>query len=71
MYIMSLTLVDIIQIWSEPMVTDLTGLEIAVKGECEPLQVLLQPYAVHIPGQILVETGVKHQFRVSADSGVW
>lgn len=49
---------------AEPMVSDLTGLEIALKGECEPLQVVLQPLALHIPGQILVETGVKSQFRV-------
>jgi hypothetical protein len=48
----------------EPRVSDLTCLEIALKGECEPLQVVLQPFAIHIPGQILVETVVKQQFRV-------
>ncbi|ELU16950.1 hypothetical protein CAPTEDRAFT_224255 [Capitella teleta] len=43
---------------------DLTGLEISLKGECIPLQVLLQPCIVHIPGQILVETAVKQQFKL-------
>ena len=49
----------------EPFVEDVTALEIETKGECEPLCVLLQPYAIHIPGQVLVETCVKRQFRVS------
>ena len=44
---------------------DVTALEIEVKGECEPLSVILQPYAIHAPGSILVETSMKKPFRVS------
>ena len=42
----------------------MTALEIEVKGECEPISVILQPYAIHVPGSILVETSVKKPFRV-------
>ena len=42
----------------------MTALEIEVKGECEPISVILQPYTIHVPGSILVETSVKKPFRV-------
>ena len=44
---------------------DVTALEMEVKGECEPLSVMLRPYALHIPGQLMVQTAVKRQFMVS------
>ena len=47
------------------VVQDLTALECGVKATCVPFSVLLQPYAIYIPGQVLVETSVKRQFRVS------
>ena len=42
----------------------MTALQIELKGECEEYKVMLQPYAVYVPGQILVETPVKKMFRV-------
>ena len=42
----------------------MTALQIEVKGQCEEFKVMLQPYAVYIPGQILVETPIKRMFRV-------
>ena len=46
-------------------IQDLTALQMEVKGQCEDFKVILQPYAIYIPGQILVETPVKKIFRVS------
>lgn len=39
---------------------DLTALEIEVKGESVPLNVVLHPYAVFVPGQYLVGTTLKN-----------
>ena len=50
--------------FSEPKVNDMTALEVEVKGECVPLEVIVQPYAVYIPGQVMVETSVKRPLRV-------
>lgn len=42
----------------------MTSLQVEVKGRCEDFNVILQPYAVYIPGKILVETSVKKHLRV-------
>lgn len=44
---------------------DYTALEIEVKGSSIPLNVVLHPYAIYIPGQNLVGTTVKKLFAVS------
>ena len=49
---------------TEPDEEDVTALELEVKGVCEPLSVMLQPYAIHIPGQLMMQTATKRQFRV-------
>lgn len=49
----------------EPVTEDVTAMEIEAKGFCEPLSCMLQPYAIHIPGLLTMETAVKRQFRVS------
>ena len=49
---------------SEPMLEDITALEFEAKGVCEALSVVLQPYAITLPGQTMVETLVKTPFRV-------
>ena len=46
-------------------IQDMTTLQIEVKGQCEEFKVMLQPYAMYIPGQILIETPMKRMFRVS------
>ena len=55
----------IVLVTTEKEMQDLTALEVEVKGTCEPFSVLLQPYAIYIPGTVLVNTPVKRQFRVS------
>ncbi len=42
----------------------MTALQVAVQGRCEAFRVLLQPYAVYIPGTVLVNTPVKRMFMV-------
>ena len=44
---------------------DFTALEVEVKGSSIPLNVVLHPYAIYIPGQNLVGTTVKKLFAVS------
>lgn len=45
-------------------VKDFTALEIEMLGKCEPLKVMLQPYAINVAGSILIETPVKKTFQV-------
>ena len=45
-------------------IQDMTTLQIELKGQCEEFKVMLQPYAMYIPGHILIETPVKRTFRV-------
>ncbi|CAC5401955.1 unnamed protein product [Mytilus coruscus] len=47
---------------------DYTALEIEVKGSSIPLNVVLHPYAIHIPGQNLVGTTVKKLFAMANHS---
>ncbi|XP_052802383.1 deleted in lung and esophageal cancer protein 1-like isoform X2 [Mya arenaria] len=42
-----------------PPFTDVTALEIEVKGESSPLSVVLHPYSIHVPGKNLVGVTVK------------
>ena len=49
---------------SEPQVEDVTALEIEVRGACESLKVSLHPFAINIPGQLMVETAVKKKVKV-------
>ena len=49
---------------TEPDEEDVTALELEVKGVCEPRSGMLQPYAIHIPGQLMMQTATKRQFRV-------
>ena len=44
---------------------DVTALEIEVKGESTPLNVVLHPYATHVPGKNLVGTRLKKMITVT------
>lgn len=43
---------------------DVIVLEIEVKGSVEPFQVLLEPYALIIPGENYIGINVKKNFKV-------
>lgn len=45
-------------------VDDVIVLEIEVKGSVEPFQVLLEPYALIIPGENYIGINVKKDFKV-------
>lgn len=45
-------------------VDDVIVLEIEVKGSAEPFQVLLEPYALIIPGENYMGINVKKDFKV-------
>lgn len=45
-------------------VDDVIVLEIEVKGSVEPFQLLLEPYALIIPGENYVGINVKKDFKV-------
>ena len=47
---------------------DVTALEVEVKGECEPLNVTVQPYGVYIPGKTLVGTTIRKQVHLTNHS---
>ena len=47
-----------------PPFTDVTALEIEVKGESVPLSVVLHPYSMHVPGKNLVGTTLKKMVTV-------
>ncbi|XP_070564757.1 deleted in lung and esophageal cancer protein 1-like [Ptychodera flava] len=49
-------------------VRDVTGLEIEMKGACDPLNVEVRPYAILIPGQLLVATTIRRQFLMENQS---
>ena len=44
---------------------DVTALEIEVKGESTPLNVVLHPYATHVSGKNLVGTTLKKMITVT------
>uniref|UniRef100_A0A3Q3W7F0 Deleted in lung and esophageal cancer protein 1 Ig-like domain-containing protein n=1 Tax=Mola mola TaxID=94237 RepID=A0A3Q3W7F0_MOLML len=45
-------------------VKDVTAMEIEVKGSTEPYQVLLEPYAIVIPGEVFIFTTIHRQFKM-------
>lgn len=45
-------------------VSDVIAMEIEVKGSTEPYQVLLEPYAIIIPGELYVFTTTRKRFTV-------
>ncbi|KAK7508441.1 hypothetical protein BaRGS_00000007 [Batillaria attramentaria] len=51
-----------------PPFRDLTGLEIELKGNSIPLNVVLHPYALYLPGSHLVATTVKKLFTMANHS---
>ncbi|XP_077978029.1 deleted in lung and esophageal cancer protein 1-like [Glandiceps talaboti] len=51
-------------------VKDVTGLEIELKGACDPLNVEVKPYAIFVPGQLLVTTTIRRQFLMENHSMV-
>lgn len=53
-----------------PVVKDVTAMEIEVKGSTEPYQVLLEPYAIVIPGEVFIFTTIRRQFKVNYASFV-
>ncbi|XP_071803084.1 deleted in lung and esophageal cancer protein 1-like [Asterias amurensis] len=49
-------------------VSDVVGLEVELKGECEEYKVLVHPYAIFVPGQLLVSTTIRKPFQMSNHS---
>lgn len=45
-------------------VSSVIAMDIEVKGSTEPYQILLEPYAVIIPGEIFIHTATHRQFKV-------
>ncbi|KAM4719080.1 deleted in lung and esophageal cancer protein 1 [Anableps anableps] len=45
-------------------VSNVIIMEIEVKGSTEPYQILLEPYAVIIPGEIIISTTIRKQFKM-------
>lgn len=44
--------------------SDVIVMEIEVKGPMEPYKILLEPYAVVIPGEVFIFTTIRRQFKV-------
>lgn len=44
--------------------SDVIVMEIEVKGPMEPYKILLEPYAVVIPGEVFIFTTICRQFKV-------
>ncbi|KAM3860691.1 deleted in lung and esophageal cancer protein 1 [Diretmus argenteus] len=45
-------------------VSDVIVMEIEVKGSTEPYQVQLEPYAIHIPGELFIGTATRRKFKM-------
>ena len=43
---------------------DVVGLEVEVKGDCAEYDVALTPYAILVPGEVMVSTSTRQQFQV-------
>ncbi|XP_033106181.1 deleted in lung and esophageal cancer protein 1-like [Anneissia japonica] len=48
----------------DPSTKDMVCLEVELKGECEEYHVLVQPYAIIVPGTMLVTTTIRKQFQM-------
>lgn len=46
-------------------VNDVTVLELEVKGSAEPYKILLEPYAVLIPGETYIHNTIRRTFKVA------
>ncbi|XP_072306530.1 deleted in lung and esophageal cancer protein 1-like [Eucyclogobius newberryi] len=44
--------------------SDVIGMEVEVKGSTEPYQVLLEPYGFVVPGELLICTSTRKQFKM-------
>jgi len=42
-----------------------TALEVEVKGSSEPYKILLEPYAVLIPGETYIHNTIRKRFKVA------
>ena len=47
-----------------PKVNDVIVMEIEVKGLTQAYQVLLEPYSIHIPGEVFIGTTIRRSFKV-------
>ncbi|XP_030622999.1 deleted in lung and esophageal cancer protein 1 [Chanos chanos] len=47
-----------------PRVSDVIVTEIECKGSTEPFRILLEPYAILIPGQVLINTTIRRDFKM-------
>lgn len=45
-------------------VNDVIVMEIEVKGSTEPHKVLLEPYAIHFPGETYIGMAIRKRFKV-------
>ncbi|XP_036377314.1 deleted in lung and esophageal cancer protein 1 [Megalops cyprinoides] len=45
-------------------VNDVIVMEIEVKGSTEPYKVLLEPYAIHFPGETFIGTAIRKRFKM-------
>lgn len=63
MYLCSFSSLKPLQAGSK--VTDVVALEIEVKGSTEPYQVLLEPCAIVITGEIFISTATHRRFLVN------
>ncbi|KAJ8375005.1 hypothetical protein SKAU_G00055850 [Synaphobranchus kaupii] len=45
-------------------VNDVIAMEIEVKGSTEPHMVLLEPYAIHFPGEAFIGTAIRKRFKM-------
>ena len=43
---------------------DVVGLEVEVKGDCVEYDVAITPYAILVPGEVMVSTSTRQQFQV-------
>lgn len=49
---------------TRPRRDDVIALEIEVKGSTEPFQLLLEPYAIFIPGENFIGINIRKSFKV-------
>ncbi|XP_071270154.1 deleted in lung and esophageal cancer protein 1 [Salvelinus alpinus] len=47
-----------------PKVNDVIVMEIEVKGSTQAYQVLLEPYSIHIPGEVFIGTTIRRRFKM-------
>ncbi|XP_022081791.1 deleted in lung and esophageal cancer protein 1-like [Acanthaster planci] len=45
-------------------VSDIVGLEVELKGDCEEFRVTIEPYAIFVPGKLLMSTTIRKPFKM-------